>query len=79
MPSKLKHYPTPQAKDCGCKVSWNGYTSEADAKPCSEAARHNGRILEAQGYDFGYQSPGEIRGPDNSANRLPGYYTVTLP
>jgi hypothetical protein len=75
----LKSYPTPDQIDVGCKVSWHGYKDKDKAEEASKAARHNGEILAAQGFDFGYQSPGEIRAPHSAANRIPGFYTVTLP
>ncbi len=59
--SEYRPYPTPVKQRGGCKVSWNYYSNEDDAKKCSEAAHHNGKLQAARGYDFGYCSPGEIR------------------
>ncbi len=77
MPSNhgLKPYPTPQLLRVGIKVSWHYYQSEADAKVASEAAKHNGRFLEEQGFDFGYQSPGFIRmkKPGDIVGKLPAH------
>lgn len=63
MTKKRKHKPYPIAKheESGCKVGWLTYDKEEDAKTASKAARYNAEILAAQGYDFGYQAPGEIR------------------
>lgn len=65
-------YPEPKSSRSGCKVSWNTYETEAEAKVCAEAAKHNARIKEAEGFDFGYQCPGFIRKVDDG-------YEVTLP
>lgn len=71
--SKLMPYPPCQDERVGCKVSWYTYVNEADAKEASRAAEHNARILEAQGYDFGYQAPGHVsKQPD-------GRFEVTIP
>lgn len=57
---KYKQYPKYKDLRVGIKVSWYYYESEDDAKLASEAAKHNAQIQWAQGYDFGYQSPGYI-------------------
>lgn len=53
-----KPYPIPQATRSGCKVTWYYYDKEADAIAAAAAAKFNRVEREAQGYDFGYQSPG---------------------
>lgn len=45
----------------GFKVAWLLYDSEATAMACSPIAYKQGLIRAAQGYDFGYQSPGFVR------------------
>lgn len=45
----------------GIKVEWLLYSSEEDAKACSEVAWKNGLERAKEGYDFGYQCPGAIR------------------
>lgn len=53
-------YPSAQGVVSGCKVEWYTYTSLTDAKEAAAVALHNARILEAHGYDWGFQMPGEI-------------------
>jgi hypothetical protein len=53
-------YPEADEYRSGCKVSWNYYRDEARAKEAAIAARHNAKLQMAQGYDFGYQCPGNI-------------------
>lgn len=71
--SRLRDYSKPVKTRSGCKVSWAYYATEAEAKECGIAARFNAQILEAQGYDFGYQSPGSI------SKTSDGLYEVCLP
>lgn len=56
-----KQYPKYQDSRSGIKVSWYFYESREDAEKASKAARHNAIRLEQQGYDWGYQSPGQIK------------------
>jgi hypothetical protein len=56
----------------GAKVGWRTYATMEDAEKCAAAAKHNARIQESYGYDFGFQAPGEIR-------KVPAGYEVTLP
>lgn len=80
MTSKWLPYPEPKEMRSGMKVSWNYYETEADAKACSEAAKHNAQIALSQGYDFGYQSPGQIRKPNGAGTNFhPELYEVCLP
>lgn len=74
-----KPYPEPAEIRSGIKVSWNYYKTEAEAKECAEAAKHNARIALSQGYDFGYQSPGWIVKPGDKQNFYPDLYEVCLP
>ena len=84
MPSKLQEYPTHQHVRSGCKVSWLYYAKEEDARKAAAAAKANAKILAAQGFDFGYQSPGYI---DKLADDLSikewseyaGMYEVCIP
>lgn len=54
--------PMPQAlrQRSGCKVSWRVYTTQAEAEAAAAIARHNARIDEGRGFDFGFMSPGDI-------------------
>lgn len=56
----LQKYPKQQATDSRSKVSIYFYADEADAFDASNSARYNGRILEREGYDFGYMAPGAM-------------------
>lgn len=69
---KFRDYPAPVKTRSGCKVSWAYYATEAEAEQCAEAAYYNARILEREGYDFGYQTPAVIKQVD-------GLYEVCLP
>jgi len=44
----------------GCKVCWETYATEEEAKVASVLARKEGYEKAALGYDFGYCSPGSI-------------------
>lgn len=73
-------YPPEQASRSGCKVSWNYYASEADAKACSIAAINNGQMQMNRGYDFGYCAPGSVRKPEPGSKVFyPDLYEVCLP
>jgi hypothetical protein len=75
-----KDYPIPVQTRSGCKVSWNYYENEEDAKACSDAAFHNANIAASQGYDFGYCAPGSIRHVDKTwTDYKEGWYEVCLP
>lgn len=60
--------------ESGCKVGWETYDNLDEAKARAEWAVIEGRARWAQGYDFGYQSPGEIR-----PNADETEFTVTIP
>ena len=74
--SKHMPYPTPIRTRGGCKVSWNYYVTEAEAKECAAAAKHNARIQANLGYDFGYCSPGSIVPVEIAGTKL---FEVCLP
>lgn len=61
----------------GCKVAWSFWTTEAEAKTAAEKAIVDAERRAAQGYDFGYQSPGEIRRVDDY--EFGPSWKVTLP
>lgn len=49
--------------DSGCKVGWEHYDSEEEARARGAEIRKPGGERDravAAGYDFGYQSPGEV-------------------
>ena len=52
-------YPPEQAMQSGCKVSWRYYTKREDALLAADVAKLEAEWLAGQGYDFGYQSPGD--------------------
>lgn len=78
--------------DSGCKVGWETYDNEAEAKARGERARAEARDMARRGYDFGYQCPGEVtRGrtwrevsPEGRVNYDAGFdwldeWTVVIP
>lgn len=83
--TKPKHdwraYPEPVMRRGGCKVSWNYYRTEEEAKACAEAAKHNADIQETLGYDFGYCCPGSITpmGAEAWGGKYAGLFEVCLP
>jgi hypothetical protein len=68
-----KDYPAFVSRRTGCKVSWLRYKTLAEAEQASDAAKHNAKIVANLGFDFGYQSPGEIIKMDS------GLYEVVIP
>ena len=44
----------------GCKVGWETYDNEEEAKAASERAKVEADSKWARGYDFGYLTPGSI-------------------
>lgn len=68
------NYPTPTRIETGCKVSWYFYDNEADAIKASEIAKSHAIHKLNQGYDFGYQSPGDVRHIEED-----NLYVVVLP
>ena len=72
------HYPVPDARASGCKVSWLFYKDHATAKLAAELAETEGLRLADKGYDFGYLTPGALRGPLKDGT-FAGLYVVTTP
>jgi hypothetical protein len=56
----------------GCKVGWNTYATEAEAKAAAEWAKVEEQRKAELGYDFGYQSPGSI-------SKVPRGWEVVMP
>jgi hypothetical protein len=52
--------PAPVQMRGGCKVSWYYYPTKEEALRCSEWAKVEAEKMWAEGYDFGYCSPGSI-------------------
>jgi hypothetical protein len=75
---EYKVYPSTPNIRSGCKVGWRYYDRLIDAKSCADAARHNAKIKESLGYDFGYCSPGSIRQVERSSPYT-GKYEVCIP
>lgn len=75
--SRYMDYPDSKLYRGGCKVAWHYYAAESDAKECAKAAMHNAKLQAADGYDFGYCSPGSIRLME--AGEYKGLYEVCLP
>lgn len=44
----------------GCKVGWEVYDDEAEARAAAERAKAEADRKAALGYDFGYCIPGEV-------------------
>ena len=66
-------YPKPLRHEVGCKVSWYTYATEEEAKRVSKIAEQDAAELRAEGFDFGYLRPGDIRKEDD------GTFTVVIP
>jgi hypothetical protein len=64
--------PTPISKRSGGKLGWSMYATRPEAERAAEIARHNARLDEAQGYDWGFCTPGEI-------TARPGGFEVSHP
>lgn len=72
----LTDYPAGQGYRGGCKVAWLFYTSRENAEAAAEIAKTRARRKEEQGYDWGYQMPGEIR--ETKCDGVAGF-EVTIP
>lgn len=72
--SEVRELPQPVKYRSGCKVGWEGYATLADAQAVVEHVREQAVRRAAQGYDFGWLTPGDISGPDAD-----GLYWVTVP
>lgn len=46
--------------DSGCKVGWETYDNEDEARERAKTARTQAREMATRGYDFGFQVPGEV-------------------
>lgn len=79
MTSEWRPYPKPVETRVGIKVEWAFYSDEATARVCAEAARSNAAILAADGYDWGYQSPGTVTQIAEEAGELAGLWRVVIP
>lgn len=67
------------SREGGCKVGWQYYASEAEALAAKPFAMALADQMEAQGYDFGYQSPGwieRIEAPSSAATHWPYGYLL---
>lgn len=78
--SNLMQYPQEQKSRSGCKVSWRYYDLKEDAIMCAVAARYNAKLLEKEGYDFGYNDPGfmVLMTEDDHYGRYTGLYQVCV-
>jgi hypothetical protein len=71
-------YPKPVKTRIGVKVRWYYYEEMEDAQKAAKVAKAEAPVREAQGYDFGYQSPGSIT-LVQGASEYAGLYEVCLP
>lgn len=62
--------------EVGCKVEWLSYRDRETAEEAARAARTYASEKRAQGYDFGYCSPGSIEKVDHVSGVL---YRVCCP
>lgn len=63
----------------GCKVGWDTYDDETEAKAAAEAARVEAARKWNLGYDFGYQVPGGITFSPNHKTWGKDVWIVTVP
>lgn len=61
------------ARRSGCKVGWVTVDNQAEATKLAKQARKSAERMWDQGYDFGFQSPGQVKDHGD------GTYTVTTP
>lgn len=66
------------SQDSGCKVGWLYYDTEQQARRASEIAYLEASQKARDGYDFGYQIPGECREVEFGADRISAW-RVTIP
>lgn len=57
----MSEYPKPVRERQGCKVGWYIYDKKSDAAKAAKKAKAEASRMSAQGYDFGFSTPGEIR------------------
>ena len=69
----MADYPKPLSTRSGCKVAWYTYATKAEAEAAAEVAVSEAIRKAALGYDFGWCSPGEVRGTDEHG------WVVTVP
>lgn len=69
----MGNYPSHQRARGGCKVSWLIYADKADAERAATIARREAKRKWQMGYDFGYQSPGNITTTED------GMFEVCIP
>jgi hypothetical protein len=69
---QFMQYPEADRIETGIKVSWYIYKDRAIAEEAAKAAEHNAVIQSMRGFDFGYQSPGDIRKVEDG-------FKVTIP
>ena len=60
MTSNRKSMPDAISRRCGSKVAWSVYSTREEAEQAASVAKHNARIDESYGYDWGFATPGEI-------------------
>jgi hypothetical protein len=70
--NEYEKYPKAERVEVGCKVSWYTYKDRETAEKAARAAEHNAVIKSMRGFDFGYQSPGNIRKVEDG-------FKVTIP
>lgn len=70
--SSLEQEPKGISRRSGCLVHWITYETLKEAEYASSIAKHNARVLRANGYDFGMESPGFIR-------QIGEHFEVTFP
>jgi len=61
----METYPVAVKQRSGNKVGWIYYESEEQALIASAMAFKNAQIMMAQGYEFGYCSPGSVEKQGN--------------
>ncbi len=76
MQNDLFGFPRADKEESGCKVGWKTYLDETKAREAVEVAKRLAQHKWEQGYDFGYQCPGEIR--KTTLDGKPAW-TVTVP
>jgi hypothetical protein len=75
--AEMMGYPNPIKLRVGCKVSWYYYRTKKEANKASHRAETRAKIKEAQGYDWGYQTPGNVRLCE--AGEFAGLWEVVIP
>lgn len=60
----------------GCKVAWYDYRDYDDALQAQKYARHMAQRWLAEGYDYGWLIPGEMKAREDADGV---WWTVTMP